>query len=264
MIRIIIKALVLVLTLLWPLTCPAQESAQSVEIGIDEKLGDFVPLDLTFYDENGDRAALNELIQRPTILNLVYYRCPGICSPLMSGIAEVLGKLDLEPGKDYSVLTISFDPSETPSLAAEKKKNYMATLGDPSFPQEGWKFLTGDSAQIVRLTDAVGFRYKREGTEFLHTAALTVLSPEGKIARYIYGITFLPFEVKMAILEASEGKTGPTISRVLLYCFSYDPQGRRYVFNILKVSGTVILFFAAAFLAYLILGGKRSNLQTGR
>ncbi|MFQ6102875.1 MAG: hypothetical protein ACE5OP_01115, partial [Candidatus Glassbacteria bacterium] len=103
MIRIIIKALVLVLTLLWPLTCPAQESAQSVEIGIDEKLGDFVPLDLTFYDENGDRAALNELIQRPTILNLVYYRCPGICSPLMSGIAEVLGKLDLEPGKDYSV-----------------------------------------------------------------------------------------------------------------------------------------------------------------
>ncbi len=235
----------------------AQESGAAVDIGIEEKLGNHVPLSLILRDETGVETTLGELIDRPTILSLVYYRCPGICSPLMSGIAEVLSKLDLDPTKDFLVLTVSFDPTESSDLARDKKVNYLKAIGSTDFPAEGWRFLTGDSTSIATLTDAVGFRYRKEGKDFLHTASLIVLSPEGKVARYVNGITFLPFEIKMALLEASQGRTGPTISKVLLYCFSYDPEGRRYVFNILKVSGTVILFFAGVFISFLIFGGRK-------
>lgn len=238
-----------------------QRVKPETEIGIDEHLGEFVPQNITLTDENDEEVELAVLLTSPVILNLVYYRCPGICSPLMSGIAEVVSKLDLEPGVDYSILTVSFDPTESPSLAADKKKNYLNAVAE-GFPPEAWRFMTADSADIARLTEAVGFRYRKEGKEFLHTAALIVLSPEGKIARYVYGVTFLPFEVKMALLEASEGRVGPTVSRVLLYCFSYDPEGRTYVFNILKVSATVILFFAAAFIAFLTLGGRKKSSGT--
>lgn len=234
----------------------AQVMTPQTGMGIVEKLGSRIPPGLTFRDENGELRRLSEFLDVPVVLSLVYYRCPGICSPLMSGIADVLAKTDLVPGKDLRVLTVSFDPRETPDLARDKKKNYLKAL-PAEFPEQEWRFLVADSAVISQLTDAVGFVYKRQGNDFLHPASLIVVSPEGKIARYIYGISFLPFELKMAVLEASEGKVGPTVSRILLFCYSYDPQGRRYVFDILKVSGSVILFFAAAFVAYLTLGGRR-------
>jgi protein SCO1/2 len=234
----------------------AQVVTPETGMGIDEKLGNQVPLGLTFRDENGEERNLSDFLDVPVVLSLVYYRCPGICSPLMSGIADVLGKTGLGAGKDFRVLTVSFDPRETPDLARDKKKNYMKAL-PAGFPEAAWSFLVADSSNVALLTEAVGFRFKREGNDFLHPASLIVLSPKGKIVRYIYGITFLPFEVKMAVLEASEGKVGPTVSRVLLYCYSYDPEGRRYVFDVLKVSGIVILFFAAAFIAYLTLGGRK-------
>ncbi len=223
----------------------------TTELGIDEKLGQNIPLDLVFFDEKGDSVQLGQFINRPTILSLVYFNCPGICTPLINGLVDVLEKYDGTPGVDYSLLTISFDETDTPSLAAQKKKNYLASFRS-EFPENEWHFLTGDTASIAALTDAVGFRYKRDGKDFIHPGLLTILAEDGKIIRYLFGITFLPFDLKMALNEALEGRPGPTIARVLRFCFSYDPEGNRYAFNLLKVSGTVILLFALCFVAYLV------------
>jgi protein SCO1/2 len=246
------------LCLVLSLAASAQAPDPPPGVGVDEHLGEILPLELTFYDADGDTLSLAQIIDRPTILTLVYYRCPGICSPLLSGLVDVLEKLDLEPGVEYQVLTISFDPTEPPDLAARKRENHLAAFREP-FPRAAWRWMSGDSASIARLTDAVGFRYQRVGKDFTHPGLLTVLSPRGKIARYLYGITFLPFDLKLAVMEAAEGRVGPTISRVLLYCFSYDPDGQTYVFNILKVTGTLIMIFAAAFVAWLIISSRRAR-----
>jgi protein SCO1/2 len=234
----------------------AQAPEGETEVGVDEKLGNTLPLDLRFFAENGDTVALAELIDKPTILTLVYYRCPGICSPLLSGVVDVLEKVELEPGVDYKVLTISFDPTETAELAARKKENFLRGFHRP-FPPDAWRWMAGDSAAIASITDAVGFRYKPRGKDFDHPGVLTILSPEGRVVRYLNGITFLPFDVKMALMEAAEGRVGPTINRVLLYCFSYDREGGKYVFNILRVTGTVFTVLAAGFVIVLILTSRR-------
>lgn len=244
-----------------PLLACAQAPSAPPGVGVDEHLGQHLPLELSFHDADGDTLRLGEIIDRPTILTLVYYRCPGICSPLLSGLVDVLGKLDLEAGVDYEVLTISFDPTETPDLARRKRANHLQTLQE-QFPQGAWRWMTGDSAAIARLTNAVGFRYQRAGKDFTHPGLLTILSPAGKIVRYLYGITFLPFDLKLAVMEAAEGKVGPTISRVLLFCFSYDPEGQTYVFNILKVTGLLIMLFAAAFVLYLIISSRRARRES--
>jgi protein SCO1/2 len=221
------------------------------EIGIIEHLGEYAPLDLSFVDESGDTLYLNEYIEKPTVVSLVYFNCPGICSPLLSGVVDVLDRMDLKPGKDYQAVTISFDPTDTPKLAAEKKKNYFNAFQKGPFPEEEWRWLTGDSLSIEKFTEAVGFKYKKEGRDYVHAGALIVLGPDGKISRYLRGIAFQPFDLKMAITEASEGRVGPTISKVLLYCFSFDPEGKKYVFNFTKVGGTAFLLLLAIFIAFL-------------
>jgi len=247
--------IVLILTILWQKNAPAEQPVDQPGIGIDEKLGGYVPLDLTFNDENGKAVSLKQFIKKPTIVSLVYYRCPGICTPLLSGVAEVLNKLQLEPDKDYSVLTISFDDKDTPSTALQKKKNYLKLLKKP-FPEDGWRFLTGDTANISKLTSAVGFKFEKDGDDFIHPASLIVLSADGKIVRYLYGITYLPFDLQMALTEASEGRAGPTISKALLFCFSYDPKGRKYALNVTRVAGASTLFLTAIFVVYLTLRSK--------
>jgi len=221
------------------------------EIGIIEHLGEFAPLDLSFIDENGDSVVLNQLINKPTVVSLVYFNCPGICSPLLGGVVDVLDRMDMKPGEDYQVVTISFDPTDTPELAGDKKRNYLKAFRRGPFPEEHWKWLTGDSISIAKFTDAVGFKYKKEGQDFIHAGALIVLAKDGKISRYLRGIEFQPFDLKMAITEASEGRTGPTITKVLLYCFSYDPAGKKYVFNVTKVGGTAFLILLVVFIAFL-------------
>jgi protein SCO1/2 len=136
-------------------------------------------------------------------------------------------------------------------MASEKKRNYMKAFRRGPFPEEHWQWLTGDSLQIKEFTDAVGFKYKKEGRDYIHAGALIVLAPDGQISRYLRGIQFQPFDLKMAITEAAQGRTGPTISKVLLYCFSYDPEGKKYAFNFTKVGGTIFLFFLAVFIAFL-------------
>ncbi len=211
-----------------------------LEIGIVEHLDDFIPEDANIITENGDTVNLMEIVDKPTVISFVYYRCPGICSPLMDGIAEVIDKTNMEINKDYQVFTISFDPSEGYELAAHKKKNYLNLVKAPH-AEEGWQFFTGDSANIKKLTDATGFKYKRTGKDFLHSASLIVISPNGKITRYLNGTYFLPFEFKMAVAEASEGISAPTVNKILQYCYTYDPQGQQYVLNITKVAGSIIM-----------------------
>jgi protein SCO1/2 len=224
--------------------------------GIDERLGGRVPLDLALVDEDGRRVALGELIDRPTIISLVYFGCRNICPLLLGGEAEALGKLDLAPGVDYRAITVSFDPADTPSLATEAKANYTRAVGRP-VPPDAWRFLTGTGEATRSLADALGFRYTKSEMGFSHTAALMVVDREGKIVRYLYGVTYLPFDLKMALAEAAEGRVGATSRRVLLYCFSYDAARNRYVFNILRVVGAATAAFVVLFFVYLVVSTRK-------
>jgi protein SCO1/2 len=182
------------------------------------------------------------------------------CPMLLTGLAQVLGKLELvKPGKDFQVITLSFDDKDTPKTAAEKKVNYLKAVGKP-FPEDSWKFLTGDAANIEKFTDSIGFKFQRDGEhDFSHPVTIVIVSPQGKIVRYLEGISFLPFDVTMALNEAAQGKIGSPARKALMYCFSYDPLKKSYVFNILKVTGTVMVLFVASFFAYLMITGKRKE-----
>ena len=231
-----------------------------VEIGVVEHLDEFLPDSISVINENGRQVWLADVIDKPTIINFVYFRCPGICSPLMEAVAGVMDKSDLVPGVDYQVLTISFDPNETIDLGIRKKANYLNLMTNKvEEAKKGWLFFTSDSASIASATNATGFKYKRTGNDYLHAASLTVVSKDGKITRYLNGMYFLPFEWKMAIVEASKGQSGPTLNKVLRYCYSYDPTGQTYVMNVTKVSGTLILFFAALFLIIFIFKPKKKE-----
>lgn len=234
-----------------------------VEIGVVEHLDEYLPDSISLVNENGELVWLADIIDKPTIINFVYYRCPGICSPLMEAVAGVMDKSELVPGEDYQVLTISFDPRETIDLGIRKKTNYLNLMNNKDKVEQaktGWLFFVSDSASIVKATNATGFKYKKTGNDFLHAASLTVTSPEGKITRYLNGMYFLPFEWKMAIVEASKGQSGPTLNKVLRFCYTYDPVGQTYVLNITKVSGTIIMFFAIVLLLYLVIKPKRRKI----
>ncbi len=235
------------------------DKTKDPEIGIVEHLDEFLPTDIYVIDENNQRILLTDLIDKPTIINWVYFRCPGICSPLMEGLAKVMDASDLVAGIDYQVLTISFDPSETIDLGIRKKTNYLNLVDKKEQISKGWHFFVSDSASIVKGTNAVGFKYKRTGQDFAHAASVTVVSPKGKITRYLNGIYFLPFDFKMAIIESSKGMSAPTINKIMQYCFSYDPVGQAYVLNVTKISGTLILFVAVLFFMVLIFKPKRKK-----
>jgi protein SCO1/2 len=236
------------------------DQTKDPEIGIIEHLDEFLPDDVYLIGEDNQKVVLTDLIDKPTVLNLVYYRCPGICSPLMEGLADVMNKSDLKPGKDYQVLTISFDPTETIDLAVRKKTNYLNLTDKKDEIAKGWKFFISDSASIAKVTSAVGFKYKRTGNDFLHAASVMLISPDGKITRYLNGVYFLPFEFKMAVIEAGKGTSGPTINKILQYCYSYDPKGQTYVLNVTKLAGTMILFFAVSLFLFLIIKRRRKTI----
>jgi protein SCO1 len=216
------------------------------KVGIEEKLGQTIPLNVEFYDENGQLISLKSLVNKPTIFTFVYFRCPGICTPLLNELAHVVDKTDLELGKDYQIISVSFDHRETPDMASGKKDNYLHSMKKQVDPN-GWRFLTGDSLNIHQLTDAAGFYFSRSGNDFIHAGALIVVSREGKITRYINGIQYLPFDVKMAVYEATTGKVGPTIAKVLTFCFSYNPEGRTYSLNFMRIALVVTLGFVGVF-----------------
>ena len=239
---------------------PAHETtATSANIAMDEKLGAIIPADITLKDENGRPVNLRSLVDRPTIIAPVYLHCSHVCPLLLTNLAETLGKLDLvQPGKDFRIVALSFDEREGPEVAREKKPNFIAAVGRP-FSADAWSFLTGDNKNITKFTDAVGFKFQRDGEDFSHPVVVIVLAPGGKVTRYLYGTTFLPFELTMAVTEAAQGKIGSPAARVLNYCFSYDPLKKSYVFNILKVVGTVMILTVVSFFIYLVATTKKKN-----
>jgi protein SCO1/2 len=233
------------------------DKTKELEVGIVEHLDKFLPTDIYLTDENNQKVKLTDLIDKPTVINWVYFRCPGICSPLMEGLAKVMDESDLVPGVDYQVLTISFEPNETIDLGIRKKTNYLNLVSKKEAIAKGWHFFVSDSASISKGTYATGFKYKQTGKDYTHAASVCVVSPKGKITRYLNGIYFLPFDFKMAIIESSKGMSAPTINKIMQYCFSYDPVGQAYVLNVTKISGTLILFFALVFFLFLIFKPKR-------
>lgn len=235
----------------------------TVQVGLNERLGAKIPLDLVFRDETGRTRRLSELVTGPTIILPVYYSCTNVCNYLQEGLARVLPDMKLVPGKDYRVISLSFDERETPERAAKSKRMYQATMKG-AFPEGNWTFLTGDADQIKKLTEAAGYRFQRQGNDFMHPVVSLVVAGDGMIVRYLYGTHFLPKDVTLALIEARQGRVGTTISRVVSYCFDFDPEKKSYQFNLLRVSATVIIFCVLLFLLFLIFGGKKGGGRKGR
>ena len=220
-----------------------------MQVGFNEKQGQFADLETRLINENGDTVLLRDVIDKPTILNLVYYECPGTCSPLMWGISKFIDAIDLVPGKDYDILTISFDYTEKIDLGIRKKASYIATMKKKE-SAKAWKFFVSDSSNIAQLTESVGFVFQKINNQYVHPTGLIALGPDGKIIRYLRGIEFLPFDIKITMVEAAEGKIGPSINRLLAVCYSFDTRGNQYVFNVTRVSAIVILFLVVVMFLY--------------
>jgi protein SCO1/2 len=241
-----------------PVQGPAAPAFTPEEVGIDEKLGATLPLDLVLKAEDGTPVTLRQLIDKPTILTLNYFRCAGICTPQLNGVVEVLNRTEAVPGQDFQVLTVSFDERDEPEVATQKRTNYLGEMTRP-FPPAAWRFLTGPGATTRALADAVGFKFKRVNDDFVHAAAIIFISPQGKVTRYMYGVTYLPADLQLAAQEAARGEAQPTIKKFLKFCFSYDPVGRKYVLNTTSVGATVIILAALVFVVTLVRRGRKSK-----
>ena len=220
------------------------------EIGFDQNLDKHVPLDTPFTDESGHAVKLGDYFcTRPVVMVFAYYDCPMLCTMVINGLASALDVLSLEPGKDFEIVTVSFDPRDTPATATAKKAAYIARYKKPG-AAAAWHFLTGDQPSIDRLTKAAGFRYvwDKETKQFAHPTGVIVLTPDGRLARYLFGIEYGPRDLRYAIVEASNGKVGSAVDSLLLYCYHYDPTTGRYGVAIMRV------IRAAAFATVLALG----------
>jgi len=202
--------------------------------GVAERLGSIVPGGIVLVDEKGTRRTLESLIDRPVLLLPVYYHCPQACSMMMASMADVVGRVPHRPGVDYRVLTVSFDHEDDPPFASSVKANYLKRAHGKIAPED-WLFLTGDEASVRRLTEAVGFKFTKTGKHmFVHPNVLVVLAKDGKIIRYLYGPTFLPFDIGMALTEAEKGTPSVSIRKLLSYCFTYEPEKKTYVFTAVR------------------------------
>lgn len=250
----------LILCIILPFIALAQSpvSAPSIEIGFVEKQGQYAALDTRLVNEKGDTVILKDLMGKPTLLSLVYYRCPGTCSPLMWGISKSIDAVDLKLGTDYQVITISFDHTEGVPLAIQKKQNYLSSMRKKE-EGENWQFFVADSLNIAKLTESVGFNFKWIVDQYTHPTGLIALAPDGKVTRYMRGIEFLPFDIKITLVEAAKGKVGPPINRLLAVCYGYDQEQNRFVFDIVKVSGILIIFFGLVIFLLLAFTGKRTK-----
>jgi protein SCO1/2 len=228
------------------------------DIGIDEKLGSQVALDTPLRDENGNDVTLRRYVDKPTILMFNYFRCPGICPVLINSLVDVVNRTDLEPGKDFRLVAVSFDPTDTPELAREKKANYLNQMKRP-FSPDSWHFLTGTAENTRAVADSAGFNYRQERDMYVHPGAVMVLTPKGILSRYLYGTSFLPADVAMAVREAAGGQVLPSIARVLSFCYVSDPKGRDRVFSITRFAGAATLAIAAVFLVFILSGKSRKR-----
>jgi len=207
-------------------------------VGITQRLGESIPLDLTFNDETGHPVQLSHYFQdhKPVLLTMVYFECPMLCSEILNGLVRTLRIIPLSAGKDFNLVTVSFDPTETPKLAALKKLSYVDKYRRPG-AADGWAFLTGNETNIKKLADAVGFRYAWDPQlkQFAHASSIMILTPQGKLARYFYGVEFPSQDVRLSLVEASGGKIGGFIDQAVLFCYHYDPATGRYGLLIMRV-----------------------------
>lgn len=239
-----------------------------MNIDVDEKLGDQVPGDIQLINALGQTFTLDSLYHRdkPILLVMAYYNCPMLCTLVLNGVVEGLRPVSLAPGRDYYVLVVSIDPNETPQLAKAKQQNYVASM-DKEGARNGMIFTVAQEEQSRSLADAIGFKYYyvEERKEWAHPAVVTLLSPEGVISRYLYGIAFKPNDLKLGLLEASQGKIGSAVDKVLLYCFHYDPDSKGYVVfatNVMKVAGIATVVILLIFLG--LLWGKETVKKVGK
>ena len=243
------------------------EAGSNIPIGIKERLGAIVPSDITLSDEQGRPMALGAIVRKPTILVLVYYTCSRFCPQTLAGLAAALPQLERMPDKDYRIITVSFDASDTPALAQDLKRNYRKAVQGP-FPADAWRFLTGDRRNIERLCAAIGFTFRMETHGFAHPMALIILSPERRITRYIrvskffygveYPLRFSAIEVSQALADAAHERIGVSTGTGFLFCFPHEPTGQQRFFHILGIVGIGTVITLGAFFFYLLLsGGKK-------
>jgi protein SCO1 len=234
------------------------------EIGFDQNLDQPVPLDTTFLDESGRTVRLGTYFgKRPVVLLFAYYDCPMLCTQVINGLASALAVLSLEPGKDFEIVTVSFDPRDTPATAAAKKAVYLERYKHAG-AAEAWHFLTGQPASIARLTKAAGFRYvwDKQTQQFAHPTGVIVLTPDGRLARYLFGIEYGPRDLRYAIVDASEGKVGNAVDALLLYCYHYDPTTGRYgvaIMRVLRLAGLATVFALGTFIFVMVRRERTSN-----
>jgi len=235
-------------------------------IGIEQRLNEQVPLDAVFKDEHGQEVRLGDVAKgKPVVLALVYYSCPMLCNQILNGALSSLRQVSFNAGDQFEVIAISFDSRETPELAATKKQTYVKAYNRPD-ADAGWHFLTGDDANIKRVTEAAGFHYKwdEKTNQFAHASGIMLLTPEGKLARYFYGIEYPPRDVRLGLIEASENKIGSPVDALLLYCYHYDPATGKYgavVMNIMRVAGVITVTLLVGMLLIL---RKRWPYATGK
>ena len=233
-------------------------------VGIEQHLDEQIPPNLTFHDETGKAVRLGDYFgHKPMIFNLVYYQCPMLCGEVLSGLESALRVLKFDVGKEFDVITVSFDPRETPEMAAAKKAEYLKRYGRPGAAQ-GWHFLTGSQASIDALTKAAGFQYHYDSKtgQFAHATAIIVLTPDGKIAQYYYGVEYAPKDLRLGLIQASENKIGNLADQVLLYCYHYDPATGKYgamVMRIMRLSAAVTLLVLGLFMTILFRRGSAPN-----
>jgi protein SCO1/2 len=236
-----------------PGTVSTQTLPQLKDVSFKQRLNEMLPLDAEFTDESGRRVALGDYFGRkPVVLAFVYYECPMLCTQVMNGLSSALKVMPFTAGEDYEVVLVSFDPRDTPAIAAEKKRahlEYWSTERDAA----SWHLLTGDEATIKRVTSAAGFSYQwdeRTG-QFAHVSGVLVVTPQGRLSRYFYGVEYSPKELRLAMVESGEGRVGSAIDELLLYCFHYDPEAGRYglmVMNLVRLGGVVTVLGIAGFI----------------
>lgn len=230
-------------------------------VGIEQHLDDQIPADLQFRDETGKPVRLGDYFgKKPVILNLVYYRCPMLCSEVLSGLESALRVLKFNVGNEFDVLTVSFDPTDTPEIATAKKADYLKRYGRAG-AADGWHFLTGPQNSIDALTKAVGFQYQYDPKiqQFAHATAIAILTPEGKIAQYYYGVEYAPKDLRLGLIQAADNKIGTPVDAVLLYCYHYDPDTGKYgaiIGRILQLSGLATVLVLGTFVAMMFRFGS--------
>lgn len=226
-------------------------------IGVDEKLGGQIPLDIELTDINGQKVSLDQVLDKPTLLMLVFYHCPSACSMIQSNAAVAVNNAPHQLGTDFQMVSISFDDEDTLKDAQTARTNFTKVLADQS-KADNWSFFTADADNIKRLTHAVGFKFmKMETHNFVHPNLVTMVSGNGKVIRYLYGMDYLPFDIGMAVTEAYREEPGISIKKIVSYCFDYDPKNKRYAFNIVRVFGAVTLVSLGLFFFFLLRKGNK-------